>query len=312
MFGGSKKKTYAIGVDLSGAGLAMAQLANGKEETVLLAGSRLARPKDIPSGSPQWQRWAIDALGEATSGKAFHGRNVTGALPAAEVFIDHIKCPKPSKGSLADAIFRKIKQKLPFDAAPQNTLIKYIPTEQDNLMVLATERVIVERHLAIYKRAGTKLSSLVAWPVALANCYVRFFGKRTADVNEVVMLLDIRPDCTDVVIGRHGNPLFACSIPIGSHVIQDANALSKLELDLKRARQYFQSIYKNVPIERLIFLSGLAVDESACKSLASQLQIRAQLGDCYEAVAKQGAKTPDDSTDEGQGSWALAFGLSLS
>jgi Tfp pilus assembly PilM family ATPase len=312
MFGGSKKSTHAIGVDLSGAGLAVAQLANGKEETVLLAGSRLSRPEDIQPGSPQWQRWAIDALGEATADKSFCGRNVTGALPAVEVFIDHIKCPKPSKGSLEDAIFTKIRQKLPFDAGPENTLIKYIPTEQDNLMVLATERVIVERHLAIYQCAGTKLNSLVAWPVALANCHVQFFGKRAADVNEVVMLLDIRADCTDLVITRHDHPLFARSVPIGSHSVQNENATSRLVLELTGARQQFRSIYRNVPIERLVFLSGPMVDQSVCKTLASQLQIRAQLGDCYEAAAKQSKKGPAEATDEERGSWALAFGLSLS
>jgi Tfp pilus assembly PilM family ATPase len=312
MFGGSKKNTHAIGVDLSGAGLAVAQLANGKQETVLVAGSRLSRPKDIRPGSPQWQRWAIDALGKATADKSFHGRNVTGTLPAADVFIDHIKCPKPSKGSLEGAIFSKIKQRLPFNAVPQNTLIKYVPAEQDILMVLATERAIVERHLAIYERAGMKLGSLVAWPVALAHCYVRFFGKRTADVNEVVMLLDIRADCTDLVVCRHDHPLFARSIPIGGHGIKAGNALNRLVLELTGARQLFQSMYRNVPIERLVFLSGPTVEQSTCKTLASQLQIRAQLGDCYEAAAKQDGKTPPESTAEERGSWALAFGLSLS
>jgi hypothetical protein len=314
MLGSMKKHAKAIGVDLNGADLVLAQLANGKQETVLLAGRRAAKPQDVPSGTPQWQRWAIEAVENTVAADRFLGRNVTASLPAADVFIDHIKCPKPGKVKLEDAVFAKIKQKLPFDAAPQNTLIKYLATEQDHLMVLATERAIVERHLAIYQRAGMKLNSLVAWPIAVARCYAEFFGKRTADVHEVVMLLDIRADCTALVVSRHGTPLFAQSIPIGGDRVQNENAVNRLVLEVNGARQHFQSIYRSVPIERLVFLSGLTVDESVYKTLASQLQIRAQLGDCYEAVAKAKAKAKREGDDAAAdpGSWALAFGLSLS
>jgi hypothetical protein len=96
--------------------------------------------------------------------------------------------------------------------------------------------------------------------------------------------------------------------------VQNENAVNRLVLEVNGARQHFQSIYRSVPIERLVFLSGLTVDESVYKTLASQLQIRAQLGDCYEAVAKAKAKAKREGDDAAAdpGSWALAFGLSLS
>ena len=98
----------------------------------------------------------------------FKGKDVVAALPANEVFIDHLKWPKKFDGKIEDALFAKVKQKLPFEPIEKNTMIKYIPAEQDNLIVLATERTVIDHHLAIYERAGLAIHSIGVWPVALA------------------------------------------------------------------------------------------------------------------------------------------------
>jgi hypothetical protein len=173
MFGILKKKKNKplIGVDLSGDCLTMAQLANGDQDTTLVAGSQASRPKDVVPGSVRWQKWAIDAMRCATDKGHFHGKDVIAALPAGEIFVDHIKYPKHQQGKLEEAVFSQIKRKLPFEPILKNALIKCIPTEQDNVMVLATERAIVERHLAIYEHAGLAIKSIGVWPVALATCH---------------------------------------------------------------------------------------------------------------------------------------------
>jgi Tfp pilus assembly PilM family ATPase len=170
MFGFGKKQSYLIGVDLGNDCLKLAQLANGTEETYLMAGQCVIRPADVTAGTARWQRWAIEVMREMTT-EHFKGKDVVGALPANEIFIDHLKWPKKFDGKIEDALFAKVKQKLPFEPLEKNTLIKYIPAEQDNLIVLATERTVIDRHLAIYERAGLSLKSIGVWPVALAQCY---------------------------------------------------------------------------------------------------------------------------------------------
>jgi len=312
MFGLLKKRSHLIGVDLGNDCLKLAQLTNGTEEALLLAGQYVNRPAEIVAGTARWQRWAVDVMREATANGHFKGKEVVAALPANEVYVDHLRWPKKFDGKIEDAIFAKIKQKLPFEPIQKNTMIKYIPTEQDNVMVLATERAVIDRHLAIYERAGLALSSIGVWPVALATCYAHFFGRRKTDLDAIVMLLDIQPDCTNMVISRHKNPLFACYIPVGSRQLKEEAAVGRLVMELTACRREFMSLYKNVQIERLIFLSGLAVDAEAYRTVAKQLEVQAQMGDCMAAVE---VRDPDHFGLErrnGTTSWALAFGLSLS
>ncbi len=312
MFGFGKKQSYLIGVDLGSDSVKLAQLANGTEEMHLIAGLCVARPADVTAGTARWQRWAIDAMRESTANGRFKSKEVVAALPASDVFIDHLKWPKKFDGKIEDAIFTKIKQKLPFEPIQKNTLIKYIPAEQDNVIVLAAERVVIDRHLAIYERAGLSIKSIGVWPVALANCYAQFFGRRKTDLDSIVLLLDIQPDCTHVVISRHRNPLYARYVPVGSKQLKEEAAVGRLVMELTACRREFLSLYKNVQIERLIFLSGLAVDAEIYRTVAKQLEVQAQMGDCMAAVELQDPDRFGLERRNGTVSWALAFGLSLS
>lgn len=312
MFGFGKKHSYLIGVDLGNDSVKLAQLANGTEETHLIAGQCVNRPADITAGTARWQRWAIDVMRESTANGQFKSKEVVAALPASEVFIDHLRWPKKFDGKIEDAIFAKIKQKLPFEPIQKNTLIKYIPAEQDNVIVLAAERTVIDRHLAIYERAGLSIKSIGVWPVALANCYARFFGRRKTDFEAIVLLLDIQPDCTHMVISRHKNPLYASYIPIGSKLLKEESAVGRLVMEMTACRREFLSLYKNVQIERLIFLSGLAVDADVYRTVARQLEVQAQMGDCMAAVEIPDPDRFGLERRNGTVSWALAFGLSLS
>lgn len=312
MFGFGKKQSYLIGVDLGNDCLKLAQLANGTEETYLIAGQYVNRPADVVPGTARWQRWAIDVMRETTADGHFKGRDVVAALPANEVFIEHLKWPKKFDGKIEDALFAKIKQKLPFEPIEQNTLIKYIPAEQDNLLVLATERTVIDHHLAIYERAGLSIKSIGVWPVALAQCYARFFGRRKTDLDAVVLLLDIQPDCTNMVISRHQNPLYAQSVPLGAKQLRDEQTVGRLAMELTAGRREFLNLYKNVQIERLIFLSGLAVEADVYRAIAKQLEVQAQMGDCMAAIEIHDPDRLGLERRNGTASWALAFGLSLS
>jgi hypothetical protein len=251
-------------------------------------------------------------LREATSNGQFKGRDVVAAIPASDVFIDHLKISRNSDVGIEDFIFSRIKQKLPFEPVHENVMMKYIATGPDSFLVMATERKIIERHLAIYEKAGLMLKSIGAWPMALANCYAKFFGRRKADVNSVVMLLDIQRDCTNLVISRHKDPLFACSLPIGAGQFADESALGRLVFEVTGCGRNFAAMHKESPIERLIFLSGLAVDAETYRAIAKQLQMQAQMGDCLAAIECADHENCGVDRRNGKVSWATAFGLSVS
>jgi hypothetical protein len=190
---------------------------------------------------------------------------------------------------------------------------------------MASERTVIDRHLAVYEKAGLSIKSIGVWPLALINCYVKFFGRRKSDLEAIVMLICIEEDCTDVVICRHKNLLFAHSIPIGIKNLIDEQAISRLAMEITSCKRQFNMMYRNAQIERLIFLSGQAVDKDACATIARQLEMPAQIGDCLAAVeiAKSCRLSRDIENDkeslDGQidrrecpVNWAVTFGLSLS
>lgn len=325
MFGLLKKHSYAIGADIGQNSLKLAQLAANGNGLKLTAGSSQDRPNDIKPNSSDWQKWTIETVHLLISYSGFHGKQVIASMPADDVFIDHFKMPKADNGKQKDAIFSKIKQKLPFEPLQKNTMIKYIPTEQDNVMVIATDRKIIDRHLAIYEKAGLAIKSICVWPIALANCYAQFFGRRKSDFEAVVMLTCIEQDLTNVLICRHRNPLFARSVSIGAEQLNNEKVISRLALELNTCKRQFNMLYRNLNTERLIFMASQSIDREVCASIAKQMEMPAQVGDCLAAVqvpdaynlkidAESDKKDQKDPLDrrESRINWSVAFGLSLS
>ena len=305
-----KSRTYSIGVDMGDDTLKLVQLGNNGKGIGLVAGGSKNRPADVEPGSAGWQRWAIEAICELTANGKFRGRDVTAAISAREVFIDHIKMPKIKDGEPQDALLSEIKQKLPFE--PDNAMIKYIPTEEDNVLVIATEREKIDRHLAIYERANLQIKSIAVWPAALTNTYIRFFGRRKADIETVVILACMEANCTSVVICRHKNLLLARSIPIGARQLDDKKTVTRLILELTACRQRFSLMYRKAQIERLVFLTGLSVDKDIYATIAKQLEMPTQIGDCLAAVEMTNFYDSGVDRRGCQVNWATAFGLSLS
>lgn len=324
MFGIKKNQICPIGIDLGHGSLKLAQLGNNGIGTTLLAGNSKSTPEDMQPGSSSWQKWAIETIRLLTTYGHFHGKDVIAAMPTSDVFIDHMKMPKVKSGNVQDTLFAKIKQKLPFESLEENTMMQYIPTEEDNVLIMATERRMIDRHLAIYEEAGLSIKSIGVWPAALVSCYVKFFGRRKSDLESVVMLICVEADCTNVVICRHSRLLLARSLPIGAEKLDDEQAAKRLVMELTACKRQFGLIYRSAQIERLIFLSGQSVCRDIYATIARQLEMPAQMGDCLAAVEidKSCRITRNDYARQELGdqidrrdhhlNWAVAFGLSLS
>ena len=324
MFGLLKKYTYSIGIDVGYDDVKLAQLGGNGPSLTLIAGNSKSRPDDIKPNTGAWQRWAIDAMHLMTAYGDFRGKEIIAAMPTHDVFIDHVKKPKVENRKLEDAIFSKIKQKLPFESLRDNTMMQCIPTEEENILVIAVERKVIDRHLAVYEQAGLSIKSIGVWPIALANCYARFFGRRQSDLNAVVMLICIEHDCTNVVVCRHKNLLLARSLAIGRQRFDDEQAVTRLVMELTACKRQFGLMYRSARIERLIFLSGQNVAKDVCATIAKQLEMPAQMGDCLAAVevSKSGLLGRDNAGGSETGkridrrnsnvNWTISFGLSLS
>ena len=323
MLGFSKARPYSIGVDVGNDIVRLVQLAENGKGLKLVAGRSRNRPDDIEPGSSSWQRWAIQSIRFFTTSGDFSGKDVIAAIPPNNLFIDHIRIPKANDDKLDELAFAKIKPKLPFEPVKEKLMLKCIRTDDENVLVMAAERKIIDRHLAIYEEANLHIKTIAVWPLALINCYTRFFGRRESDVNAIVMLICIEDDRTNVVICRHQHLLFARSISIGAKQFDEEGIVTRLILELTGCLRQFCSMHRSDQIERLIFLAGRAVDRAICTTIAKQLEMPAQTGDCLAAVQiadpyRLGIDRRTDCSEETapsakeQLNWTTAFGLSLS
>jgi len=311
----SKKRAYPIGIDLGEDFLKVAQLADDSRGIKLIAGGSEQRPAQVEPGSPQWQRWAIQSLSRLTGNGRFRRREVIAAMPPSDVFVDQTTVSGGSGDKVKQRVFARIKQKLPFE--PDEAVIKYIESEGNSVVVAASERAKIDRHLAIYENANLRIKSIAIWPVALTNAYTRFFGRRKTDIEAVVMLVDIERKHTNVVICRHKNLLFARSISIGVKQpagleVDNEQVVARLVMELDACRRQFSLMHRKAHIERLIFISGQSTDGALCAAIARQLTIPAQMGDCLAAVQMGDSGGSGIDRRGCPFSWATVFGLSLS
>jgi len=320
MIGLAKKTVYPAGIDLSSDYLKVAQLGVKDKGLYLNAAVIEARPEEIKFGSGDWQRWVVGTAKKMFSRGGFSGKGVVASIPSEDIFVDHIrvKCA-PDDAGLQEAAFKIIANKLPFNSS--GAMINYVVVgssdngRETDVVVMAAEREIVNRQLAIYEKAGLEIRGISVWPLAMTTSYVKFFGKRQADADAVSMLIDVDVNHSKIVIARDADLLFARKIPFGSKHLSSDGASAKFVSEAEACCRYFDSFSRGLQVTRLVFFTGCGVDEAICgevSKLAERLQIPAQIGDVLAAVD---AGCSSDISVDRQGrqiDWSVAFGLSLS
>ena len=310
MMGFFKNHTYPIGVDMGDDALTLVQMANGAGNVHLHACLNVKRPDSIKPGSPAWQQWAIEMITKSVSYGRFRGRNVVAAMPPREVFIDTIRMPRAPQAELQNTILNSLKPKLGVD--PNDILMDYIKTNSENILVMATDKTKLYKHLAIYEKARLKVVSISIWPLAVLNAYTRLWAKRMNQDDNPVMLLDIAKSYTNIIICDSANLYFAHSASVGIQNLEIDRMIDLLNSEMEMCRIRFRSIYQKPPISHIIFVSGHAVNTEIYTKIAKRAQMSAQIGDCFETV---GAVRSDQAGSENRTShanWMTAMGLSLS
>lgn len=319
MFG---KKYGPIGVDLGSGHLRAVQLGQNGQGLFLQAGGIKTKPEEIKAGTPEWQRWALEALREVVREAPFKGSKVMTALPTDDLFIDQVRVSRSSStAAMEQAAFTKVQNKLPFKY--EEGLLRYILIEpaqakgpEVEVLVMGAGRLALEVHLAIYEQAGLEVAGILPWPLAMVASYEKFFCRRSLEKDRVAMLMSVGSHHCNVVICRGAALLFARVVPIGfAELNQEAGLMHRMTAELDACARYYQTMPSAAPIERLVFLAGSGVSRAVCEGiarLAQQMQIAAQVGDVLSAIRvdpveqKMMIDRRNSKVD-----WSLAFGLSL-
>ena len=209
-----------IGVDFGTDTLRLAQVELVNGEFRLVAAASADVPPHVrhePSGRLEFFAQTTREL-LATGG--FRGRKAILALPAASMFIQHLRMAKMDEGEIKKALPFEAAGKLPID--PSFALLRHVVAgevyqeqEQKNEVVLmAASRELVNQLLGTAARAKLDVVGMNVEPKALVDCFTHIYRRKT-DAEQTSCFVDIGAAASRAVIARGTQILFARVIPVG-------------------------------------------------------------------------------------------------
>ena len=320
MFGMNGKKIYPIGVDLGSGYLRMAQLGQNGQGLFLQSAALCANPESMEFRSPAWQHWAAETTRDLVRENDFLGKAVVTAIPSDDLLIDPISVPRSALNRIKEIIPQKLQKRLPFPI--ENALFQHVvieageKNESDSVDVLAisANREDINRHLAIYEKAGLEVAGISIWPTAMVQSFMSFFCRRENELDMTAILINVGTNHTNVAITRGPNLLFARVMSIGYVQLEQGQMVQRLFSEIDTCMQYFGGSAAADQIGRIVFLAGTGASRTLCDKLAGlaqKMQVAAQIGDVLSAVEIN--HSPECLIDRRncKVDWATAFGLSL-
>jgi Tfp pilus assembly PilM family ATPase len=320
MFGMNGKKICPIGVDLGSGYLRIAQLGQNGQGLFLQSAALRANPEGMEFRSPAWQHWAAETTRDLVRENDFLGKSIVTAIPSDDLLIDPIRIPRSALKQINEIIPQKLQKRLPFPI--ENALFQHVVIDagekngSDSVDVLAisANREDINRHLAIYERAGLEVAGISIWPSAMVQSFMNFFCRRENELDTTAILINVGTNHTNVVIARGPNLLFARVMSIGYVQLELGQMVQRLFSEIDTCMQYFGDSTAATQIGRIVFLAGAGASRTLCEKLAGlaqKMQVAAQIGDVLSAVEIN--HSPECLIDRRncKVDWATAFGLSL-
>jgi len=320
MFGMNGKKICPIGVDLGSGYVRIVQLGQKGQGLFLQSAALRANAEDTEFRSPAWQHWAAETTRDLVRENDFRGKSVVTAIPSDNLFIDPIKIPHSALKQINEIIPQKLQKRLPFPV--ENALFQHVVIDAGekngsdivDVLAISANREDINRHLAIFEKAGLEVAGISIWPTAMIQSFMSFFCRRDNERDMTAILINVGTNHTNVVITRGPSLLFARVMSIGYVQLEQRQMVQRLFSEIDACMQYFGDSAAATPIGRIVFLASTDASRTLCDKLAGlaqKMQVAAQIGDVLSAIEIN--QSPECLIDRRncKVDWATAFGLSL-
>ncbi|HEX2970774.1 MAG TPA: pilus assembly protein PilM, partial [Tepidisphaeraceae bacterium] len=159
----------------------------------------------------------------------FKGRNAVLALPAASMFIQHLRLPKMDEEAMKKALPWEARGKIPID--PSHALLRHYiagtvyqeQEERNEVIVMAAGRDVVNQYLEAATKAKLEIEGMSVEPTAIVDCFSHIYRRKT-DADVTSCYVDIGCTGSRAIIARGNHILFARTIPIGGDHLTQAVA----------------------------------------------------------------------------------------
>lgn len=229
-----------IGVDFGTDSLRMAQVDLVDGEYRLVAAASADVPAQIRQDPTARLNFFTETVRDRLASGNFRGRRAILSLPAASMFIQHLRMPKLEEEELKKALPWEARGKLPID--PSHALLRHIVAgdiyqdqeQKSEVILMAAARELVNQLLAAASRAKLDVVGMNVEPKALVDCFTHIY-RRKSDSEVTSCFVDIGCVATRAVIARGTQILFARVIPVGGDHFNRAVS-NALKISLEEAK----------------------------------------------------------------------------
>ena len=351
-FGFGSKNTLPIGVDLGYSAVRLAQVRRGKGAMELVGAAKDNVPahiRDDPTGRLGFFSHHLPRL--LKSGD-FEGRKCVLGFPAECTFVRHLKVPNLEGRELDAAIRREAREELPYpvdQAILQHLDVGEVFSggkTMKEVIAVAIPTNTMDAYLDMLTRSDLQVVAVNIGPVAMVECFAEVFSY-ASDESQAILYVAMGCSSTQVVIARGRRITFARNMPYGTdqadrliaqkldislevagnlrrnpdlQMGRDVEGLERvlepwlggMEKEIQRSLLYFNSLFHESTVSRVIFSGDQARDKLLSRGLAARLNISPQIGDPMEGI-QAGSKLPasfrSDMAD--QTGYTVAIGLSI-
>jgi type IV pilus assembly protein PilM len=230
-------KSTPIGIDFGSDSLRLAQVAPAGQEWKLVAAASADVPSHVRHDNNARLQFFVQTTKDLLSQGSFTGRSVVLALPAASMFIQHLRLPKMDEEAMKKAIPWEARGKIPID--PGHALLRHhiageVYQDQEakcEIVLMAAGRDLVNQLLAMAAKARLDVVGMNVEPKAIVDCFTHLY-RRKNDSGITNFFVDIGCAGTRAFIARGPHILFARAIHIaGDHFTRAVASAFGLNLD---------------------------------------------------------------------------------
>lgn len=221
--------------------------------------------------------------------------------------------------------------------------------DKQEVIIIAVTKDTLKAYMDMAHRAKLDLEAVNIEPCAIVECFARLFT-HPSDVSHSTLFVDIGTASTQAVFAHGGNIVFAHNLAGGARQFNQAVAeklgvpvteahairqdmvdgrdvnipgdelyailegpLAKLTEELTQCLRYYESVFRNQAVSRVIFVGGQAYDKRLCQTIARRLNLPAQIGDPLlqvrrvEGIPRETCLNRHEPCPD----WTVAVGLSL-
>lgn len=209
-----------IGVDFGTDTLRLAQVELVNNEFRLVAAASADIPPHVRHEPAGRLEFFAQTSRELMAGAGFRGRKAVLALPAASMFIQHLRMPRMDEAETKKALPFEAAGKLPID--PSFALLRHViagevyqdQEPKNEVVLMAASRELVNQLLSAAAKAKLDVVGMNVEPKALLDCFTQIYRRKT-DADVTNCFLDIGAASSRAVIACGGRILFARVIPVG-------------------------------------------------------------------------------------------------